>query len=394
MKEKTFYRILLEFSQNPEKSKNQLADKRLSLIEKKIIDGYLQIRNNKNHEVIDSMSIDTPVESPFVESQRLLLSGCAYNNISHYAQAETYLRSSIKILKEIDAPYFHFFAYFVLFWIKANLNETKDMAIMLKEMQKIPVASEHQSMRLLRCQFCYLQMIENNDEAYKVMRQLDGITSSLSESDAIHYLSDKFIFLMQVEDFVQGHEVLNQMKNYRKYHVSENFRFNKKLLDHLTQDSAIYAYDKDFQDVPLLLYQIKFIQALEENDLESAQQYWNHLSQISAGAYLADYHYAGSKCLFSLCLEKHRHKLVHPKQIKVGTHESPISALIDILQKAQAPLPAALIYEMVFGKTAEDKADLVKLSRLVYRAKNEKGLDVVFRKGTYFMAKKSALKVS
>lgn len=394
MKEKTFYKALLELSSDPDKAKRSLLDKRLTAIEKQIIDGYLKIRNNQNYEVIESMQKNITSDSMFVESQRLLLIGCASNNLSQFAQAEKYLFNAIEILKKMETPYFHFFAYFNLFWIKSNLNETQQMEKILNEMQKIPVANEHQRLRFLRCQFSFYHKTQDFQNATRVLNEIEPIRSSLSESDIISYLIEKFMFYIQMDDFTHCYDILADMKNYRKFHLSENYKFMKKLMDHLTKESPIYAYAQDFDKVPVLHHQIKFIQSLEENKLDDAKTHWASLQTISPSTYKENYNYNGSKCLFSLCLEKHRHQLVIPKKLEIAENLPKIEALISLLSKSNIPLAAGLIFETIWGRTIEDKEDLMKLTRMVSRAKSEKGVDIVFRKGTYQIKKSAAEKAS
>ncbi len=383
MKEKAFYQFLLGFSSNPERMKHALEDKRLTKTEKLIIDGYLKIRNNQNIEVIELMKSSVPSPLKFVESQRLLLLGSASNNRSNLKEAESYLHASIEILNNLKAPYFSFFANFTLFWIYANLNQKEQMRLVLNVMEAIPLEGMHQEMRLLRCQFCYYQISENYEQAQLVMEEIEERKHELSESDIISFCVDKFSYLIQIEKFHEAYQVLSEMKKYRKFNLNENYNFMKKLLDHIVKDSPIYAYEEEFEKIPLLLNQIKLIQALEEKKIDEAKYYWKLLSASSPSTYGENFHYAGTKCLFSICLNKNIEKIVDRSSLKINSGPTKFDSLVSILIENKAPVPAPIIFEILWGVPPKDKEDLKKVSRLVSRAKKEKNLNIVFRKGTY-----------
>ena len=394
MKEKIFYKFLVDFSKAPERMKQAFEDNRLTKTEKLIIDGYLKIRNNQNHEVIETMKGTGPSSLKFVESQRLLLLGSASNNLSQFEDAKNYLHASIEILKELEASYFFFFAHFTLFWIYANLNETLKMKAALDVMESVHLENEHQQMRLMRCQFCYHQVANNNDQAQIVMEKIERRAQELSESDIISFYIDKFTFFIQIENFNQAGQILGEMKKHRKFNLNENYNYMKKLLDHIVKDLPIYAYEDEFENTPVLLHQIKVIQGLEEKKLEVAKHHWDLLQATSPKVYSENFQYAGPKCLFSICLNKNLQKIIDKSSIKISSGTNKLDSLISLLQGHKAPLPAGLIYEMIWGTPPTEKEDLKKISRLISRAKKEKNLNIVFRKGSYELkadhAKKTA----
>jgi hypothetical protein len=383
MKEKVFYQFLLDFSSTPERMKHAFEDKRLTKTEKLIIDGYLKIRNNQNNEVIELMKSSGPSPLKFVESQRLLLLGSASNNLSNLKDAESYLHASIEILKNLKVPYFSFFAHFTLFWIYANLNQKEQMRLVLNVMETIPLESNHQEMRLLRCQFCFHQISESYEQAHLFMEKIERRSHELSESDIISFCIDKFSYLIQTEKFHEAYQVLGEMKKYRKFNLNENYNFMKKLLDHIVKDLPIYAYEEEFEKIPLLLNQIKLIQALEEKKIDEAKYFWKLLGATSPETYGDNFHYAGTKCLFSICLTKNLEKIVDRSSLKISAGPTKFDSLVSLLVENKAPVPAALIFEILWGVPPNDKEDLKKISRLVSRAKKEKHLNIVFRKGTY-----------
>ena len=281
MKEKTFYKTLVSFNLDPNKIKTILKDKRLTATEKLILEAHMELRNNQNNKAIALLEKIPPSDLLFVESQRLLILGCASNNLSYFKKAEDYLLQSAKILKEMKINDFLFSAYSSLFWIYANLNEVSKMKNMLDELVAMPQDIEVHKIRLLSCQFCYYQMAGEDKQAHKILNKLEAVKSSIVEKDIIAYLIDKFMFYVHIENFDKCYETLADMKNYRKFHLSENYNYMKKLLDHLTKDVPLYAYIEEFEAAPLLFHQIKVIQALEERRPDIAHYHWDWLRATS-----------------------------------------------------------------------------------------------------------------
>ena len=168
----------------------------------------------------------------------------------------------------------------------------------------------------------------------------------------------------------------------------------KKLLDHITNDSPIYAYDQDFENTPVLLHQIKVIQAPEGKKTEEAAYQWEQLKSIAPDTYKDNFQYNSTRCLFSLCLDKHKQNDVSSTHFNVSDSLPKLEALEAMLKQSKCPLPAGLIFEVIWGHAPEDKHDLRKVSNLISRLKIEKKLDIVFRKGTYELKCKASQKAS
>ncbi len=96
MKCKTFDAIIKELNYHPEKSKRWLEDKRLTMLEKKIISGYMMVRNNQNEDVIAELTTLGESDIEFVNCHRDLLLGICYNNTTRFHLAEKYLLKSMQ----------------------------------------------------------------------------------------------------------------------------------------------------------------------------------------------------------------------------------------------------------------------------------------------------------
>jgi hypothetical protein len=168
----------------------------------------------------------------------------------------------------------------------------------------------------------------------------------------------------------------------------------KKLLDNYTKNIPIYAYERDFCKVPILFHQISVIQALEEKKMDIAKFHWEHLKTISPSDFQHDFIYSGTKCIFSLCLGKHLTLAKNQSELVLAQGLNKLDALLALLEMAKAPLHAELIFEKIWGRSIESKEDLIKVSRLVYTAKQKKKVDIRYHKGTFELLKIKSKKAS
>ena len=258
------------------------------------------------------------------------------------------------------------------------------MSSTIKMMESIELISEQQVIKLLRCQFDYQAQVDHI-KARQVLAEIELKKKEMSEGDIISHLVCEFMFYVQTEEFDNCEEVLNEMKKYRKFNLTENFNFMKKLLSHLKNNEPIYLYGDDFKSFPMLNFQLKVIHSLEEKNIEEARKSWNELHRLYPETYLSDFNFTGAKCLFSLCLNKHR--VVHKEVTPIGKSESAtlLDSLVELLTLSQAPLTKGHIYEHLWTELPENKDDMKKLTRLISRARSERGIEIQSRKGTYFI---------
>lgn len=393
MKEKTFYKILIEFTSSIDKTKKSLSDRRLTNTEKLIIEGHLNIRKNLNQEVLATPGIINASESPFVESQRLLLIGSALNNLSKFREAEKYLLQAIEISHKIKDPFFTFYSYHVLFTIYDNLHWPHKMLEAIEAMKKVS-KTKRQEVQLLICEFCYDQITGNFKSAEQHLEKINQRLADLTEGDLVRQLVNKFIFHVTQKDLTRARTTLKELKQCRNYHLTENYNFMKKMLDNLIDGTPLYIYEHQFQKVPVLFHQIKTIQYLEEKNPTLAQAHWTKLQEDAPEIYQDKFHYAGPTCLFSLGLEKY---LIHapPRKGMIDPQgDTKLDQLASIFHQTTSSLSAAQLYELLWEDVPETKEDIKKVSRLVSRLKTERSLDISFHKGTYQLVSRKDDKAS
>lgn len=386
MLQKTFYKTLLEFSLDPSKAKKCLQDKRLTLAEKKIVEAWLMIRNNQNDEAVQYMRSLPVSEYEFVEGQRKLVLGHALNSLSHFAESEKFIKEALDHFKNFEVPYFKFLGNLLLFTIHSNRHQIPEMLERLQEMEKLPQESELQEVKLLRCQFDYFALSDES-KARTLLREIEKHKHIMSEGDIISHLVCEFMFFVSLEDLERCEMILEQMKNHRKFNLTENYNFMKKTLAHLNHNAPIYLYGDDFKAVPILYDQLKVIQNFEEHNQEEAKAFWKKLQARAPETYQDDFHYNGPTCLFSLCLKKHlkpAFELITANRQQFG---SKLELLIDIMSRATTPVTKGQLYECLWGTHPEDKTDMAKLTKLISRARSEHGFEIKTRKGTYYVDK-------
>jgi tetratricopeptide (TPR) repeat protein len=385
LEQKTFYRILQELNQTTHKSKQYLSDKRLTLTEKKIIEGHLLIRNNQNLKVIELFQSLSASPLPFVEAQRNLLLGVAFNNLSHYEEAGEHLRLSAQILDDFQFHHFRFNAWFNLFLVYLNSGKHREMKSTLQILGTIPDLSPTSEIRLLRCHFLYHSEVNETKKALEYLHLLKSRKPEMVESDVISHLVSEFIFFIKIDDFSHCQSTLEEMKNHRKFQLTENYNFMKVLLNHLIEDTPIYVYEHEFKGTPLLFHQIKLIQSLHSGAIPDAKQHWLALQNISDLHYGEAFVYEGPKSLFSLCLQKNLKNFDTLPVIDGSENSSRKDLLVKILRQLKAPVSKDALFQMVWGRPVEDKEDIKRLGRLISKVRKDEHIDVQTRKDAYYV---------
>ena len=261
------------------------------------------------------------------------------------------------------------------------------VTISINILESIELISDQQRIKLLRCQFDYQAQVDHSG-ARQILAKIELKKHEMSEGDIISHLVCEFMFYVQTEELDKCEMVLNSMKKYRKFNLTENFNFMKKLLAHLKNNEPIYLYGDDFKSFPMLNFQLKVIHSLEEKNIDEARNSWDKLHNLYPETYLSEFEFTGAKCLFSLCLDKHR--VAHKKVTPIGKSESAtlLDSLVELLSNSQSPLTKGHIYEHLWTELPDNKDDMKKLTRLISRARSERGIEIQSRKGTYFIENK------
>jgi len=369
-----------------------MSDNRLTKLEKKILQGYLLIRNNKSSQVIEELK-DSPLsEIDFVKDHHNMILGICYNNIGKHTEGERFLRLAIEGFEKEEIHYHQFTALFNLLILLSNTGKTLEMGPVIKKIKEICPDVKLAKFRLLRCQFIYACDASEELEARKLIQRINKVKKEFSESDLNQHLLCEFMFYVKYEELENAQRVLEEIKTSRNYSSSDNYIFMKKLLSHLREDSPIYIYERDFESISFLFHQLKVIESLQGHNQEEALKHWKILQNGAPYLYQDDFKYSGEKCLFSLCLDKHL-KTETKISLVIDRSGKPLLQLaFEILSQCQKPIHKGHLYELLYGEPAVEKSDDTKLSRLISKVRAHYQVEVDFKKGTYFIAREDEAK--
>ncbi len=391
IKAKTFIHALNLCLTDVKKAKSYMKDMRLTQVEKTILESYFLLRDNNLSEVISVLEkISSP--DPIVESQRKFLLGAAYNNMTKYEIAIPYLKDAYKLLSKSELVHQQFVALNNLFITYLNLRDKKNMALVLDQMSEIDLTWEVQKISYQRCILNFNVVSKNYHEAHDVLTKLNKLIPKMSEAQVISFLIDKFKFYIAQKDFSNCESTLNEMKNYRKFHLSANYNFMKNLLNHLTDNKPLWITDSDYQEMPLLFHQIKCIQKLEQHNEVEAKSHWQELMKIDGQNCEENFKYVGDECLFSMCLGKYtsdKKVFIKPSVVE---GESKEEIFINYLNSCHGTASKEVMYKVIYGTELLDKSETAKLHKLVSRIRQKYHIEIEFRQGCYHLShkKKSA----
>ncbi len=214
--------------------------------------------------MIDLFCVETQAANEYVQSQRRLLLGMAYNNLSQFTKAKQMYSAAAQGFTQKFSTHFYFISRINLFWVHYNQKNRHKMELELAEIQKCSIDSEGEALRVLSCKLSFSLSIENFDACDETILEIENKSSSMSEAFKINFLIDKFNLELKRSNFELCQQYLHDMKKYRKYYLTSNYNFMKTLLDHYLKNTPIYVNDRDFKDSPYLLLQLKVIQKLRK----------------------------------------------------------------------------------------------------------------------------------
>lgn len=389
---KTFDAYIKELIYHPKRAPKWLADKRLSVLEKKILQGHLLVRENKNSKVIEDLQNVSSSEFDFVKDHLNLLLGICHNNIGSYSESEKLLSQAVDGFFQKNQDYHQFTALFNLFMVLSNSGKNNEMAPVLKKMKEICPDLMIAKIRLIRCEFIFAVDTNDTVAAKKLVHQIAKIKSNFSESDLGEHLVCEFMYYIKHEKFESAQGVLEEMKKRRNFSTTENYNFMKELLSHLTTDKTLYVYEREFPANSYLFKQMKVIESFQASNREEALKWWNILQTDQPQLYKEEFHFAGDKCLFSLCLDKHLKRSKTPLQLPIMNNSSKVEIIYNLLSKVDS-LRKEHLYELVYGEPAVEKADFIKLANLISKVRKFYGSEIMLKKGAYTLEKKKKVRL-
>lgn len=381
------------FNLSVDKKRDYLKDKRLTIAEKTILECSILLRENKYQQIIDSLT-GLSVQNVFVDSQRLLVLGVAYNISGNCLKAVDCFVQSIKILNEQDLPNYEFTVYVQLFFAHLNLKQKQGMMEVLDRMDEILTSNLFDRISFLRCQLNFYLFIQDYNRAKICHHKLCDLVPQMRAGQRIYFLIDEFSFYLKTERFLKCEETIGELKRFRTYKTSENFIFIQAMLAHYLHKKPIYIDEAQFAKTPLLFFQIQVIKSLESGNSSTAKKYWDELSRMNPEVYGDFMNYNGDKCLFSLCLSLYQSKEKKDVSKYLGKLSPIEKKIILLLSESALPLAKEEIFLHVYGIAYETKEDFKKLSLLCTKIRNKTGLKIKSSKGSYALDLDDVMKVA
>ncbi len=384
---KAFTEALHFLSEDPKKSKKYLSDKRPSQQEKKIIQAGLLLRDNKFQTVIDTLSTFKSVDL-FVESQRLLMIGIAYNNRADYKNGISKLEESYRIGIGVRPHQREFVTLYSLFISYVNTQNIEKLGEVLLSLKQIGSVGVTESIGLALCSFQFHLLSGELELAQEQCDDLSGLVKKMNEHQAIFYFLARMNLNLQAGNIESARECFTSLKIYRKYRTSSNFNFMKLLFEYLKNGKALYVKEQEFKDSPELIEQISIIKAITEDRADLATKSWLKLQKLNPKIYGNPFEFLGKENLFSTALKKSLQGFRLDKNLSEASGSNHEEKLINLLKNNNGPLSKEVIFEYIYKNKIIDKNDLLKLSRLVYKVKANYQVDIKTAKGCYVLIKK------
>lgn len=379
---RTLLKAIELISSDHEAAKVFLKDRRITVSEKLILESYIDLRSNKYKKIIDSLSKLSFCDG-FVESQRLLVLGCAYNNSSDFVNAMKFLDLALEKSENYPHNPRMFTILHDLFIIHLNIQDLDGMKRVFFKMEEFEDLTKTQGLVLNDCRLQFCLATNNLKEARIMINKLEKSQALMTASQIINFYMTKFDYCLSSADFQGAYKALDDLKARRTFRNSANYTYMKTLLDHYSEGAPLYLYEQQFEDQPFLLNQVRVLLSLNRGEKSMALYYWEELRKINPAVYLEDFTYKGFKCIFSLCLEKY----LQPK-ILVSPQDSNLNKLdllLHLLQEAKGPVSKEHLFEVLYQKPLSTKDELFKLTSLIYRLKKEKKLQIKTQKGAYLL---------
>jgi hypothetical protein len=389
---KTFMASMDWFNLTVAQKESYLKDKRLSQSEKKILECSLLLRENKFFEIISSLE-SLKTHNILVESQRCYVLGVCLNSSGRAHHSIPYFNIAWKILKDHDLKRYELNVLVQLFYVYLNIKTSGPLPEMLDRMEELMESNEKDQISFKRCLFNY-HVFKGEYEIAKVhLKVLEKLKGKMHPGQFVSHLVDKFIYYLKIDQLSKCEQTLIELKEHRRYRITENFVFMQALLSHYMHRRPIYLYDEQFQKFPLLFLQLKVIQMLESGNKTEAEKNWLELNKINPEVYTNFLEYKGDKCLFSLCLSLYqKEQNIHFSEIFSGKLQLREKILLETLCKTGTPVMKEILYMQIWKTPMVGKEDLTKLAMMITRIKRKTGVEIKSIKGSYMIQFKSGSK--
>lgn len=370
------------------KNKKYLEDKRLTYAERLILQAHMLIRNNKHDEVFELLEQCTPSNDYFNAHKNFIL-GVASINAGEDLKALDLLEQAEEHFNSEYDHYYLFLLYLNCYTCGLNLSDKAVAQKYFDKLSQLGAKTDRQEVLLRETEFDHAILMADTAKALKLKEKLDQDKVSMSPSDLPHYIINCFHLGMQLENFTLAINAMNELKVLKKFHRSENYKFMHSLISYLLEDAPIYLREEDLSNVAILNYQVQCIKLLSQGDAVGAYAYWQKLQELNPHIYQGEFDFQGNKCLFSLCLKKSLRQ-TKQQRIQVPQDLTMFEKLDFIFENSNGVISKEELFQLLWNKELYDKADLQKLSRLIYKYRKSANFEIKTHHGSYKVQPKKA----
>lgn len=286
-----------------------LKSTELSSVEVRIIKSLYTLMRNKPKDALELLNGIT-TQNFFLTAYKHLALGIVFNHMCKYSEASKHLVRSIKLL-ETNKCYHHLYRPIrMISRVYVNLQELKR----LKKYYELYLTQikPHTPDELIDFEYqVFISYLENEPQKMRQhIQKIYNLYPEKLEKTKSVYFSLEFMAYTLEKDYDSCYEVLNQYKETNGIKILSNYTYLLSLLNYLTKNAPIYAYQDKYQDNQLIFLEIKVVQQLSLHELSEAQSYWSRLQDLVPELYGDDFTYNGCDNIFALSLKKAKDNLV------------------------------------------------------------------------------------
>lgn len=370
--------------------KYHLNSKPFSPTQKKLLRAFLLYKKGKANDVINALR-GLHVQEKTYDAIRLYILSIAQNHIGSYKLSLMNSESSIKMCQESNNKKFIIFPILAALITLGNRKEAQHMKFYLDKIESYETDDDYIRLSIYQVYAIYYSLIDDFASLNKTVRK-----ALLLNTPYLKELEASFILLNFISFFKQGNYkgCYLTLENYKKskgFVVRVNYKYMKMLLDHITQGSPLYVYEKDFKGFTELYKQVEVLKSLDCRDLESAKDSWCELQKHNPSLYENDFQYTGDYCLFSNILNS---KLEKRKQVQSFNEDvlksltSDAEKVLYLLRNSNKSLSKYEIIDTLWNHLEQSRAES-KLYKAIHKLKRS-DLKVKNKMGCYFIEKKAA----
>lgn len=375
------------------KNKKYLNDKRITFSERQILKSYIAIRNNKYIEAFELLENCSPPNDYF-NAHKFLILGIAHNNLSHFRMSKEYFEKCEKLFQPEHDSYFMFYLYLNWYYMASNTYDIETSKVLIEKVDRLEIFNKRFLALKTLMHLNYYTNIKEFEHAKSYLDKFKTQKRFLYSTDISASMIICFNYYMFSEQYGHARKIISQLKKLRKYHLTENYKFQSALMDYLTDDSPIYLRHEDLKRTDTLNYQAQIIKNLSYGNISKAHMYWKRLSQKNPSLYLDEdeFEYKGPPNLFYQCLKKAKKTLkknpaMHLEGLSIE------QKLNELFKSVNDTYLKDDLYFILYNEKVELHKDYNKLSKVISRFKKSSGKNICSSHQSYIF-KDSDKKIS